>query len=67
MQHEKPPKKLLDQMHEVLQTQHYSIHIENIYLDWVKRYILFDNKRHPAEMGAPNWPNICPRCSPKAK
>lgn len=49
---EKPPKKLLDQMREILQTQHYSIRTENTYVDWVRRYILFHHKRHPSEMGA---------------
>jgi hypothetical protein len=47
------PKKLLDQMREALQTQHYSIRTETSYLDWARRFILFHNKRHPKEMGAP--------------
>ena len=47
------PKKLLDQMREALQTQHYSIRTEQVYVDWVKRFILFHHKRHPKEMGAP--------------
>ncbi len=48
-----PPKKLLDQMREALQAQHYSIRTEEAYVDWVKRFILFHNKRHPKEMNAP--------------
>jgi len=32
---------------------HYSIRTERTYSDWIKRYILFHNKRHPKEMGAP--------------
>jgi integron integrase len=47
------PKKLLDQMREALQTQHYSIRTEDSYVDWARRFILFHNKRHPKEMGAP--------------
>ena len=43
--------RLLDQMREVLRLHHYSIRTEEVYLAWVKRFILFHNKRHPAEMG----------------
>lgn len=42
--------RLLDQMREVLRMHHYSIRTEEAYLQWVKRYILFHNKRHPSEM-----------------
>ena len=42
---------LLDQMREILRLHHYSIRTEEAYLAWVKRFILFHNKRHPAEMG----------------
>jgi integron integrase len=34
-----------------LQTRHYSIRTEDAYVDWAKRFILFHQKRHPAEMG----------------
>lgn len=44
-------KKLLDQMRDTLQTQHYSYRTENAYVDWVKRFILFHQKRHPKDMG----------------
>src|SRR5574337_296088 len=40
-------------MREALQTQHYSIRTEDAYVDWARRFILFHNKRHPQEMGAP--------------
>ena len=45
------PKKLLDQMRDVLRTQHYAIRTEDAYVDWARRFILFHQKRHPAEMG----------------
>jgi len=45
--------RLLDQMRDRIRVKHYSLRTENSYLDWVKRYIFFHNKRHPAEMGAP--------------
>ena len=48
-----PKKKLLDQVREIIRLKHYSIRTEQTYVDWIKRYIFFHNKRHPKEMGAP--------------
>lgn len=45
--------KLLDQLRRAIRMRNYSIRTENSYADWVYRYIVFHNKRHPAEMGAP--------------
>ena len=46
-----PPKKpLLEQMRDALRVRHYSIRTETSYLDWVKRFILFHDKRHPAKI-----------------
>jgi integron integrase len=45
-------KKLLDQTRDALRVKHYSYRTEQTYLDWIRRYILFHGKRHPAEMGA---------------
>lgn len=45
------PVKLLDRAREILRLKHYSIRTEQAYLTWMKRYILFNNKRHPKEMG----------------
>jgi integron integrase len=39
-------------MRAVLRTKHYSLRTEDAYVQWVKRFILFHNKRHPKEMGA---------------
>lgn len=47
----KPPK-LLDRLRFELRTEHYARSTEQAYVDWAHRYILFHNKRHPAEMGA---------------
>jgi hypothetical protein len=44
------PPKLLDQVRDVLRTKHYSMRTEESYINWIKRYIIFHNKRHPAEM-----------------
>ena len=46
------PPKLLDQLRERLRLLHYSIRTEQQYVQWVRRFILFHGKRHPAEMGA---------------
>jgi integron integrase len=35
----------------VLRRKHYSIRTEQSYVDWIKRFILFNAKRHPAQMG----------------
>jgi integron integrase len=43
--------KLLDQVREVLRMKHYSIRTEQAYVNWIKRYIFFHHKLHPAEMG----------------
>lgn len=48
-----PPRKLLDQVRDVLRTKQYSPRTEESYLGWIRRYILFHQKRHPAQMGAP--------------
>jgi len=48
---EKRPPKLLDQLHERIRIKHYSYKTEQSYVQWVKRYILFHNKRHPKDMG----------------
>ena len=45
------PKKLLDQLSDALRMKHYSYRTEQAYVDWVRRFILFHKKRHPAAMG----------------
>ena len=44
-------RKLLDQIRDAIRLKHYSYNTEKTYVHWTKRYILFHNKRHPAEMG----------------
>ena len=46
-------KKLLDQLRERIVSKHYSRKTAVAYVQWSRRYILFHNKRHPAEMGKP--------------
>lgn len=48
---DKPSPKLLDQVRGKIRLKHYSIRTEQSYLDWIKRFILFHDKRHPKDMG----------------
>jgi site-specific recombinase XerD len=41
----------LDLVRQALRTKHYSLRTEEAYLRWIKRFILFHNKRHPRAMG----------------
>ena len=47
-----PAKKLLDQVREKIRFKHYSLSTEKTYISWIKHYIVFNGKRHPADMGA---------------
>jgi len=44
-------ERLLDQVVEVMRYYHYSIRSEESYTRWIKQFILFNNKRHPSELG----------------
>ena len=48
----KPPR-LLDELRRQIRLRHYSYRTEQAYVGWVRRYILFHNKRHPSQLGAP--------------
>ena len=43
--------RLLDEVRSALRVKHYSIRTEEAYIQWIKRFIYFHNKKHPAEMG----------------
>lgn len=43
--------KLLDLLREAIRSRHYSRRTEEAYVRWAREYILFHDKRHPAEMG----------------
>ena len=47
-----PPERprLMDQVRERLRVKHYSIRTEQVYMDWIKRFILFHGKRHPRNL-----------------
>jgi integron integrase len=44
--------KLMDKVHLELRTKHYSRKTEVAYTNWIKRFVIFHNKRHPKDMGA---------------
>lgn len=43
--------KLLDAVRDRMRLKHYSLRTEGSYLQWIRRYILENGKRHPREMG----------------
>ncbi len=45
------PPRLLDRVRARLRLKHYSLRTETAYVGWIKRYIHFHGKRHPAGMG----------------
>ena len=47
-----PAPRLLDGVRDRIRVKHYSIRTEQAYVDWIKRFIRFHGKRHPAELGA---------------
>ena len=49
----KQQPKLLDQLSGVMRMKNYSLKTEKSYVRWVRRFIFFNNRRHPQEMGVP--------------
>ena len=43
--------KLLDQVRRSIRLHHYSIRTERAYVGWIRRFILFHDKRHPKDLG----------------
>src|SRR5712691_11009266 len=52
-QAEAPKPRLLDRVRAALRARHYSRRTEDAYVAWIRRYIFFHDKRHPADMRAP--------------
>ena len=42
---------LLDELKAAIRIRHYSRRTEEAYWGWIRRYIVFNGKRHPREMG----------------
>ena len=45
------PPKLLDQVRSAVRLRHYSPRTEEAYAGWIRRFVIFHHKPHPAEMG----------------
>jgi integron integrase len=45
------PPRLLDRVRHAIRARHYSLRTEEAYVAWIRRYVLFHDKRHPMEMG----------------
>ena len=43
--------RLLDRVRREIRVRHYSIRTESSYIDWIRRFIIFNDMRHPREMG----------------
>jgi len=46
-----PRPKLLQQVREAIRRKHFSPRTEESYIHWIKRFVYFHDKRHPAELG----------------
>jgi integron integrase len=44
-------QRLIPRVRSALRTRHYSRRTEEAYVGWIKRFIFFHGKRHPASMG----------------
>jgi integron integrase len=49
----KPEPRLLDRLRDAISTRHYSHRTEKQYVAWVRRYIIFNGRRHPRDLGGP--------------
>ncbi|PZR76334.1 MAG: integron integrase [Chthoniobacterales bacterium] len=47
------PKKLLEQVRDVMRLKHYSLRTEQTYCEWIERFIRFHRLRHPRELAEP--------------
>ena len=50
VQSEGKPKKLIEQVRDVMRLKHYSLRTEERYWHWIERYIRFHQMRHPVGM-----------------
>ena len=47
----KKSSPFLEEVRQIMRVQYYAIRTEQSYIEWIKRFILFHDKRHPSEMG----------------
>jgi integrase len=47
------PPRLLDRVRQTIRARHYSFRTEKAYIGWIRRFIFFYDKQHPANRGTP--------------
>jgi integrase len=47
-------RKLFDVAREKMRTRHMALRTEQAYLQWIRRYIAFHDRRHPRDLGGPD-------------
>ena len=47
-----PKSLLLGRVRDKIRLKHYSIRTETAYVDWIRRFVLFHNRRHPRDLGS---------------
>ena len=45
--------RLLDEVRKAIRLRHYSYRTEKAYVDWIRRFVVYHDKRHPIQMGGP--------------
>lgn len=63
----RPPPRLLGQVRSEISLCHMSLSTEWLFVEWVRRFILFHGKRHPkCEVGFPNaYAQNAPKAGPR--
>jgi hypothetical protein len=46
--------RLLDRVRDAIRVRHYSYRTEQQYVAWIRRFIVFNGRRHPRELGGPD-------------
>src|SRR5256714_12612063 len=46
-----PPRTLLGRVRAAVRARHYSPRTEQAYVAWVRRFVIFHGRRHPADLG----------------
>jgi hypothetical protein len=47
------PRKLLDQVRDTMRLKHYYFHAVRIYVNWIRKFIILNDKKHPKIMSEP--------------
>ncbi|MEO6401994.1 MAG: integron integrase [Vicinamibacteria bacterium] len=48
-----PPVRLLDRVRQAIRSRHYSPRTEKAYIFWIRRFVVFNGRRHPDAMAEP--------------